>query len=89
MSTIINISQQDNCKVDHIKIATLASSFNTAVACDGVSPNEVIFMADTQVGLVTGANNGNCYTITTPTLGPATITSYGGVYPDCGTCPSA
>ena len=29
MSTQINISQQDNCKVDHIKVATLASSFDT------------------------------------------------------------
>ena len=31
MSTQINISQQDNCKVDHIKIATLASSFDTGL----------------------------------------------------------
>lgn len=60
--------------------------FYTAVACDGVSPNEVIFIADTQVGLVTGGNNGNCYTITTPTLGPATITSSGTYTLDCGTC---
>ena len=60
--------------------------FYTAVACDGVSPNEVIFVADTQVGLVTGGNNGNCYTITTPTLGPATIIASGAYTPDCGTC---
>ena len=60
--------------------------FYIAVACDGVSPNEVIFVADTQVGLVTGGNNGNCYTITTPTLGPETITSSGVYSPDCGTC---
>jgi len=30
MSTQIFTSVQDNCKVDHIKVATLASSFNTA-----------------------------------------------------------
>tara|TARA_R110000868_G_scaffold339358_1_gene600094 strand:+ start:237 stop:2144 length:1908 start_codon:yes stop_codon:yes gene_type:complete len=30
MSTQIFTSPQDNCKVDHIKVATLASSFNTA-----------------------------------------------------------
>jgi len=60
--------------------------FYTAVACDGISPNEVIFVDDTQVGLVTGGDNGNCYTITTPTLGPATIISSGTYTPDCGTC---
>jgi hypothetical protein len=60
--------------------------FYTAVACDGVSPNEVIFVADTQVGLVTVGNNGNCYTITTPTSGPQTITSIGAYTSDCGTC---
>ena len=59
--------------------------FYTAVACDGVSPNEVVFILDAQVGLVVGADNGNCYTITTPTLGPATI-QFSSVYPDCGTC---
>ena len=60
--------------------------FYTAVACDGISPNEVIFVDDDQVGLVTGGNNGNCYTITTPTSGPETITSSGAFTPDCGTC---
>lgn len=60
--------------------------FYTAVDCDGVLPNEVVLMLDTHVGLIIGANNGNCYTITTPTLGPATI-SINDVYPDCGTCP--
>jgi len=34
MSTQIRISPQDNCKVDHTKVATLASSFNTSVAPD-------------------------------------------------------
>jgi hypothetical protein len=66
----------------------LLQGFYTAVACDGVSPNEVIFVADNQVGLVVAADNGNCYTITTPTLGPATIRNQYGVYPDCGTCQS-
>jgi hypothetical protein len=64
----------------------LLKGFYTAVACDGVSPNEVIFVADTQVGLVTGGNNGNCYTITTPTLGPATIFASGVYTSACGTC---
>jgi hypothetical protein len=82
-ATVTVLQKMKNCE------QCLASGFYTAVACDGVLPNEVIFMADTQVGLVTGAGNGNCYTITTPTLGPATITSYGGFWPDCGTCPSA
>jgi len=62
--------------------------FYTAVACDGVSPNEVIFVNDDQVGLVTGGNNGNCYTITTPTSGPETIISSGAYTPDCGHCGS-
>jgi len=37
MSTQINISQQDNCKVDHIKVATLASSFITSNGPDNTN----------------------------------------------------
>jgi len=61
--------------------------FYTAVACDGISPNEVIFVTDDQAGLFTGdMNNGLCYQITTPTSGPSTIQSNGAYSSDCGTC---
>jgi hypothetical protein len=79
-ATITVSRDTKNCEV------CSTQGFYTAVACDGVSPNEVIFVADTQVGLVTGGNNGNCYTITTPTSGPETITSSGAYTSDCGTC---
>ena len=77
----ITVSQETkNCE------ACSMQGFYTAVACDGVSPNEVIFYDDAAVGLVIGATNGNCYTITTPTLGPVTIIASSGNYFNCEEC---
>jgi hypothetical protein len=78
----ITVSQKTkNCGV------CSTQGFYTAVACDGISPNEVIFVNDTVVGLFALATNGTCYEITTPTSGPATIGS-NGIFPDC-TCTKA
>ena len=69
MSTQIFTSPQDNCKVDHIKIATLASSFNTADGPDNT--NSYAFIGGTYSWMynptdyVTEALDGNILNVPT------------------------
>ena len=63
--------------------------FYIAIACDGISPNEVILIPNIDAGAIIRASNGNCYTTSIiPTSGPATI-SYNARYEDCFSCLSA
>ena len=56
----------------------LASGFYIAVACDGISPNEVILWDPNNLpAVITDNLNNKCYEITTLTIGPATITQKG------------
>ena len=71
-ATVTVLQKMKNCE------QCLASGFYIAVACDGISPNEVILWDPNNLPAVIKDNlNNKCYEITTLTIGPATITQKG------------
>lgn len=62
----------------------LSLGFYLAEDCQSSLPNEVVLTSASNVGMRTLNSTGSCYTITTPTSGPSTM-SIIGIFPDC-TC---